>query len=428
MPGTLLARACVTQTRLKNFETTGRPAAQTINWALDREGRALPHIKSQHMTAIALSVALVLGCAVSAQAASANGTRVPRDAATLTDSLGHVWRLAANAACPTGYKEILRDNGRPVTAYASCGAVILYFNGAVSVQGDDNQWYGWLESGRTWMFLGAAAPDGNAPPPSPTPTPPPLNLPAPWVDADIGSPARAGSASYSSGQFTINASGNDIWNNSDQFHYVYQPLTGDGQIQARVMALSATDAWAKAAVMIRASLAANSAHAMMIATPGNGVSLQYRTTTGAASNYTQGPQQAIPVWVRLVRVGSTFTGSFSINGTTWTTVASQTITMPTNVFVGFAVTSHNVGATTTAIISDVTIGAPSPHAAAYATASDANADAVTQAVVHAVCRRLNERHVVQRGHLHGGSESEHCNARQDSECRQADNHQWRNGG
>jgi regulation of enolase protein 1 (concanavalin A-like superfamily) len=180
------------------------------------------------------------------------------------------------------------------------------------------------------------------------------------VDADIGSPARAGSASYSSGQFTINASGNDIWNSSDQFHFVYQPLTGDGQIQARVMALSATDVWAKAAVMIRSSVAANSAHAMMTATPGNGVSLQYRTATGQASNYTQGPQQAIPVWVRLVRVGSTFTGSFSINGTTWTTVASQTITMPANVFVGLAVTSHNVGATTTAIISDVTLGAAPP--------------------------------------------------------------------
>jgi hypothetical protein len=41
-------------------------------------------------------------------------------------------------------------------------------------------------------------------------------------------------------------------------------------------------------------------------------------------------------------------------------VASQTITMPTIVFVGLAVTSHNVGATTTAIISDVTLGAAPP--------------------------------------------------------------------
>jgi hypothetical protein len=317
------------------------------------------------MVAIAMPVAFVVSFTTSLQAASANGTRVPRDSATLTDSLGHVWRLAANAACPTGYQEILRDNGRPVTAYVSCGAVILYFNNAVSIQGDDNRWYGWNESGRTWTFLGGTAPDGNAPPPSPTPTPPPTapppstSLPTPWVDVDIGSPARVGSASYSSGQFTINASGNDIWNNSDQFHYVYQPLAGDGQIQARVMSLSATDAWAKAAVMIRSSLAANSAHAMMIATPGNGVSLQYRQVAGQGSNYNQGPLQAIPVWVRLVRVGSTFTGSISTNGTTWTTVASQTVTMPTNVFVGLAVTSHNTGATTTAIISDVTVGAPS---------------------------------------------------------------------
>src|SRR5262249_50628542 len=99
-----------------------------------------------------------------------------RDAATLTDSLGHVWRLAANAACPGGYQEILRDNGRPVAAFTSCGSVILYFNGAVSIEGDDNQWYGYIDSGLTWTFLGATAPDGNASPPSqPPPTPPPSN-------------------------------------------------------------------------------------------------------------------------------------------------------------------------------------------------------------------------------------------------------------
>ena len=39
--------------------------------------------------------------------------------------------------------------------------------------------------------------------------------------------------------------GIDIWDTSDQFHFVYQPLTGDGTIQARVTSIEETDPWAK---------------------------------------------------------------------------------------------------------------------------------------------------------------------------------------
>src|SRR5439155_7789207 len=51
---------------------------------------------------------------------------------------------------------------------------------------------------------------------------------------DIGSPALAGSASYNGGTYTVAGSGSDIWSASDQFRYVYEPLTGDGTITARV--------------------------------------------------------------------------------------------------------------------------------------------------------------------------------------------------
>src|SRR5205807_641550 len=47
---------------------------------------------------------------------------------------------------------------------------------------------------------------GGGPPP-----PPPGPLPSPWVDSDIGSPAIAGSASYSNGVFTVNGAGADIY-------------------------------------------------------------------------------------------------------------------------------------------------------------------------------------------------------------------------
>src|SRR5262249_51611526 len=87
--------------------------------------------------------------------------------------------------------------------------------------------------------------------------PPPGGLPTPWLSSDIGAPALTGSAAYATGVFTVGAAGLDIWGAADQFRFVYQSLTGDGEIVAQVTALQPTDPWAKAGVMIRETLAAD---------------------------------------------------------------------------------------------------------------------------------------------------------------------------
>ena len=99
-------------------------------------------------------------------------------------------------------------------------------------------------------------------------------LPSPWADADVGSPAVAGSASYSNGVFTVNGGGADIWGGTDQFNYVSQPLTGDGSIVARVTSQSDTDPWAKSGVMIKQSTATGTNYALLAVTPGNGIAFQ----------------------------------------------------------------------------------------------------------------------------------------------------------
>src|SRR5438552_11208678 len=101
-------------------------------------------------------------------------------------------------------------------------------------------------------------------------------VPAPWLAQDIGSPSPAGSSSATSGTFTINASGVDIWNTSDQFHFVYQPVAGDFEVSARVASIANTNAFAKAGVMIRSSLAANAAEVFTGVTPAPGVAFQPR--------------------------------------------------------------------------------------------------------------------------------------------------------
>ena len=128
-------------------------------------------------------------------------------------------------------------------------------------------------------------------------------LPSPWVSTDIGSPRVAGGATQSSGTFTITASGSDIWGTSDQFRFVYQPVTGDVEIVARVVSVTQAHRWSKAGVMIRESLTAQSTHAMMVGSAGAGFAFQRRVQTGGSSDNTAGPANAPPGWVRLVRKG-----------------------------------------------------------------------------------------------------------------------------
>src|SRR4029450_8062358 len=106
------------------------------------------------------------------------------------------------------------------------------------------------------------------------------------------------------GTFTITAGGADIWGQSDQFTFIYQQVSGDVDVVARVDSLIASDPWAKAGVMIRSSLAANAAHGFALVTPGNGVAFQSRLQDGGTSSHTAGPAVAAPRWVRLVRSGS----------------------------------------------------------------------------------------------------------------------------
>ena len=50
-----------------------------------------------------------------------------------------------------------------------------------------------------------------------------------WLDQDVGPVALPGSATYTNGVFTVSGSGQSIGGTSDQMHFVYQPLSGNGQ-------------------------------------------------------------------------------------------------------------------------------------------------------------------------------------------------------
>ena len=184
----------------------------------------------------------------------------------------------------------------------------------------------------------------------------PSSLPALWNQQDVGAVGVTGSGSYSAGTdtFTVQGSGADIIGTADAFRFVYRTMTGDGEIVARVTSLAAPQGWTKAGVMIRKTLTAGSEHATFVVSASNGSTFQRRSASGGNCINTDGPG-AIPLWVRLVRTGNTFTAYRSTDGVAWALVGSDTIPMGTGVYVGLAVTSHDNTALATATFTNVTV-------------------------------------------------------------------------
>lgn len=182
--------------------------------------------------------------------------------------------------------------------------------------------------------------------------------PAPWVSQDIGAPSPAGQATFDQGAFIVTASGKDIWSTSDQFHFVYQQISGDVAIVARVDSLVPVNPSTKVGVMIRGSLSANAPYAYALSSASNGLTFQQRPTAGAKSTKSGSYAAGSRPWVRLVRSATRITAYTSPDGAKWTTLATATVSMGTTAYVGLAVTGPVPGTLTTAGLSNVSVLLP----------------------------------------------------------------------
>ncbi|CAM2982059.1 LamG-like jellyroll fold domain-containing protein [Rariglobus hedericola] len=167
-------------------------------------------------------------------------------------------------------------------------------------------------------------------------------LPSGWSNADIGTVSVAGTASFTSGTgtYTLQGSGAaDIAGTTDNFHFAYRALSGDGYIIARIASLTNTNTWSKAGLMIRETIDADSKHALMMVTPAMGTGIKYRTATGGATTQVL-VTGAAPRWLKLERRGKMITGFESTDGVTWNVVQRVALSMNTDVLVGLVVCSR----------------------------------------------------------------------------------------
>ena len=173
----------------------------------------------------------------------------------------------------------------------------------------------------------------------------------PWLSRDIGNPQQKGNVKIKNNELFVMGSGNDIWNNVDNFHYAYQLVEGDFEMVTKALTLENTNQWAKIGIMARESLTGESRNAYMCMSSQNGTNCQFRTSTGSGSiSENQRGDIAVPHWLKLVRAGNKFTGYRSPDGKEWIQVNEETLDVPSVIYLGIGVTSHDDSKLCTATI------------------------------------------------------------------------------
>ena len=184
-------------------------------------------------------------------------------------------------------------------------------------------------------------------------------LPSPWSSQDVGNVGAAGGSSYAAGTFTVSGAGADVWGAADAFQFVYQKLTGDGAIAARVDSLQYVAAWTKAGVMIRQSLDPAAAQASMFVSAGKGLAFQWRAVSGGTSVSTTPAAGSAPRWVKLTRTGNVVTAAVSTDGSSWSVVHQETLSLSATIYVGLVVSSHVPGQLAAASFDNVLVSSTS---------------------------------------------------------------------
>jgi regulation of enolase protein 1 (concanavalin A-like superfamily) len=186
-------------------------------------------------------------------------------------------------------------------------------------------------------------------------------LPATWMASVVGADS-AGGVTEADGRITIRGAGRDIWDSADEFRFVWQRLAGDGEIVARLDALTGIHRWSKAGLMIRAAQDPGAAHGFVFVSQGRGLAFQRRRESGGLSLHTAGEPATAPRWLWLSRRGNRIEAYSSADGGEWQLIGFDEIALDRDALVGMAVTSHVAGRTAEATFSSVTV---SPRASAW---------------------------------------------------------------
>jgi beta-glucanase (GH16 family) len=163
-------------------------------------------------------------------------------------------------------------------------------------------------------------------------------LPSGWGNYDAGGPSEAGWSKFANGVWTVSGGGYGIAGHFDQFQFLYRSMGGDGELSAHVLDQTSKVPEAKAGVMLREGRGAASAFAMMFVSPDGSTHFRCRQNKGEVPSEVLYKGQAN--WIKVGRVGDTFTGYASVDGKSWNSVGSLKISMTHDIDAGLLATAR----------------------------------------------------------------------------------------
>jgi len=177
--------------------------------------------------------------------------------------------------------------------------------------------------------------------------------------SDVGNPIRTGRTTYDSDkqEYTIEGAGTNMWASRDEFHFVWRRLRGNFILNAHAAFVGkGVEPHRKMGWMVRASLDADSPHAVAVVHGDGLTSLQFRRTKGAATEEIKSKVSGADV-LQLERKGNTYHVSVARFGDVFTS-EEVSLDLGDEVYVGLFVCSHNKDVTERAVFSNVRITVP----------------------------------------------------------------------
>ncbi|MHA4809233.1 TolB family protein [Flavitalea flava] len=177
---------------------------------------------------------------------------------------------------------------------------------------------------------------------------------------DVGKGVKQGSAVYlpDNQQYVISGAGYNIWNDHDEFQFVWKKLKGDFILSARAefVGWNGVEDHRKVGWMVRKSLDGNSPHVNVVEHGDGLTSLQFRRKEGESTGEIRSALTHANI-LQLERKGKTFTMRVAKYGQPFS-IEEMTLDLGDEVYVGLFVGSHNPDVLETGIFSNVRISIP----------------------------------------------------------------------
>jgi hypothetical protein len=213
-------------------------------------------------------------------------------------------------------------------------------------------------------------------------TSPPVQAPYQTFSSATDAPAVFGQLGT---QFGISGAGADLFSGSDSYSTIY--LSGavgtTSTIDTEVVSQQNLTGFGKAGIIVRNTMTGSGTTpegVILFESPSGGIQLEWTNNGGTFINAVAPPNgtipKSVPVWLRLVRNGSTYTGYFSPDNHNWLRVGAATLSAQADTQdAGMFVTSHATGSPAQVVFNgfDVAPGANPPTlATSYEAESSAN--------------------------------------------------------